>query len=86
MTILTAGDLDAMRPPDADAWCNLKFAQSNLLRVGSVVRPLRVAAETARATARVAAVLEGDGCSTTSFVSSTNSEAGTGFSTDSSEP
>ena len=82
MTILTG---DAMRPV-ADAWCKFAQTRSNLLRVGSVVRPLRVAAETARATARVAAVLEGDGCSTTSFVSSTNSEAGTGFSTDSSEP
>jgi hypothetical protein len=74
---------DAMRPV-ADAWC--KFAQSNLFRVGRVVRPLRVAAETARAAVRVASMLEGDGCSTTSFVSSTDSEAGTGSTTDSSEP
>ena len=74
---------DAMRPA-ADAWC--RFAENSLLRTGRVVRPLRVAAETVRAAARVAEALEGDGHSTMSFVSSTNSEAGTGSTADSGEP
>ena len=68
---------DAMRPL-ADAWC--RFAESNLLHAGRSVRPLRVAAETARAAVRAAAVNEsaGDGQSTTSFVPSTDSDAGSG--------
>ena len=62
----------------ADAWC--RFAESNLLRAGRSVRPLRVAAETARAAVRAAAANEsaGDGQSTTSFVPSTDSDAGSG--------
>lgn len=74
---------DAMRPV-ADAWC--RFAEYTLLRTGRVVRPLRVAVETARATARLVEAVEGDGHSTTSFVSSTDSEAGTSSSADSAEP
>ena len=70
--------------PAADAWC--RFAENSLLCTGRVVRPLRVAAETVRAAARVAEALEGDGHSTTSFMSSTNSEAGTGSTADSGEP
>jgi hypothetical protein len=43
---------DALRSLE-DAWC--KYARRSLLHVAAVVRPLRVAAETARAAARVAA-------------------------------
>ena len=81
---------DALRPV-ADVWC--RHALNGLFRVGRVVRPLRDAAEKARAVARVAAAaaaaLEGDSDDrlTTSFVSSTDSDAGSGSTADSvSEP
>ena len=50
------------------------------VHAGRSVRPLRVAAETARAAVRAAAANEsaGDGQSTTSFVPSTDSDAGSG--------
>ena len=75
---------DAMRPV-ADGWC--RFAESQLSRLGRVVRPLRVAAETVRAAARAAAGAdsEADGWSTTSFVATTDIDAGSGSTTDSSE-
>jgi hypothetical protein len=59
-----------------------------LHRVGRVVRPLRDAAERSRAAARVAAALDGDTEErlTTSFVSSTDSDAGSGSSDSDSEP
>ena len=69
---------DALRPL-ADAWC--KFAESNLFRAGRAVRPLRVAVETARAAARAAVGSDRDDCdgrSTTSFVPSSDSDAGSG--------
>ncbi len=76
---------DALRPI-ADAWC--RFALDGLYRVGRVVRPLRDAAERSRAAARVAAALDGDSEDrlTTSFVSSTDSDAGSGSSDSDSEP
>jgi len=73
---------DAMRPV-ADGWC--RFAEGQLSRLGRVVRPLRVAAETVRAAARAAAGAEADGWSTTSFVATTDTDAGSGSTTDSSE-
>ena len=73
---------DALRPV-ADAWC--RHSVDGLYRAGRVVRPLRDAAERARAAARAAAVLTGDSDDrlTTSFVSSTDSDAGSGSTTDS---
>ena len=53
------------------------------MRAGGVVRPLRVAAEIARAAAKAAAWPEADGQSTTSFVPSTDSDAGSGSTADS---
>jgi hypothetical protein len=73
---------DAMRPV-ADGWC--RFAENKLLRAGQVVRPLRIAAETTRAAARVAAGAVADGQSTTSFVPTTDSDAGSGSAADSSD-
>ena len=61
----------------ADGWC--KFAEAKLLRVGHVVRPLRIAAETVRA-ARGAGELSDDGQST-SLVPSSDSDAGSGSTT-----
>ena len=57
------------------------------MRAGGVVRPLRVAAEIARAAAKAASAAgpEADGQSTTSFVPSTDSDAGSGSTADSSE-
>ena len=78
-TILSS---DALRPL-ADSWC--RFAERSLMRAGGVVRPLRVAAEIARAAAKAAAGPEADGQSTTSFVPSTDSDAGSGSTADSSE-
>jgi hypothetical protein len=70
---------------DALAWC--EYARRSLLRVGDVVRPLRVAAETARAAARAAGDLDDDGDrSTTSFVASTaagSDDGGSGSTADS---
>ena len=81
---------DALRPV-ADMWC--RHAMNGLFRVGRVVRPLRDAAEKARAVARVAAAAAAaleedfDDRLTTSFVSSTDSDAGSGSTADSvSEP
>ena len=80
---------DALRPV-ADIWC--RHALNGLFRVGHVVRPLRDVAERARAAARVAAALEDGGSvssdqRTTSFVSSSDSDAGSGSTEDSvSEP
>ena len=78
---------DALRPL-ADAWC--RYAQRNLFRAAAVVRPLRVAAETARAAARAAGTLEDSEAvdrSTTSLRASTDSDAGSGTTADSdSEP
>ena len=79
---------DALRPV-ANVWC--RHALNGLFRVGRVVRPLRDAAERTLAVARVAAAaaLEGDPDDrlTTSFVSSTDSDAGSGSTADSvSEP
>jgi hypothetical protein len=72
----------------ADTWC--RHAIDGLHRAGRVVRPLRDAAERTRAAARAAAALEeGDAEErlTTSFVSSTDSDAGSGSTADSdSEP
>jgi hypothetical protein len=52
-----------------DAW--REYARRSLLRTGAVVRPLRVAAETARAASRAAGDLDDDGDrSTASFVRS----------------
>jgi hypothetical protein len=72
----------------ADTWC--RHALDGLHRAGRVVRPLRDAAERTRAAARAAAALEeGDAEErlTTSFVSSTDSDAGSGSTADSdSEP
>jgi hypothetical protein len=76
---------DALRPL-ADAWC--RYAQRNLFCVAGAVRPLRVAAETARAAARAAGALEdseAEDQSTTSLRAST--DAGSGSTADSdSEP
>jgi len=68
---------DAMRPL-ADTWC--RFSETNLLRAGHAVRPLRVAAETARAAVRAAAgsACDSSGRSTSSFISTTDSDAGSG--------
>ena len=78
---------DALRPL-ADAWC--RYAQRNLFRAAAVVRPLRLAAETARAAARAAGTLEdseAEDRSTTSLRASTDSDAGSGSTADSdSEP
>ena len=77
---------DALRPV-ADAWC--RHALNGLFRVGRIVRPLRDVAEKTRAAARAAAALGGDsdGRLTTSFVSTTDSDAGSGSTADSdSEP
>jgi hypothetical protein len=63
----------------ADTWC--RHALDGLHRAGRVVRPLRDAAERARAAARAAAALEegdADERLTTSFLSSTDSDAGSG--------
>ena len=85
--IVLAGD--ALRPV-ADIWC--RHALNGLFRVGHVVRPLRDVAERARAAARVAAALKDGGSvssdqRTTSFVSSSDSDAGSGSTEDSvSEP
>jgi hypothetical protein len=58
-----------------DAWC--EYARRRLLQVSAVVRPLHVAAETARAIARAAGVLDDDGDrSTTLFVASTDGGSG----------
>ncbi len=65
---------DALRSIE-DAWC--EYARRSLLRAGAVVRPLRVAVETARLAARAAGGLEDDGDrSTTSFVASTDGGSG----------
>jgi hypothetical protein len=71
---------DALRLLE-DTWC--EYARRSLLQVAAVVRPLRVAAETARAaaTSRAAGVLNDDGVSdrslaTTSFVASTDGGSG----------
>jgi hypothetical protein len=67
---------DALRSLE-DAWC--EYARRSLLQIAAVVRPLRVAAETARAAARAAGVLNDDGVSdrsTTSFVASTDGGSG----------
>jgi hypothetical protein len=67
---------DALRSLE-DAWC--EYARRSLLQVAAVVRPLRVAAETARAAARAAGVLNDDGVSdrsTTSFVASIDGGSG----------
>ena len=73
---------DALRPL-ADEWCI--FATRCLFRIARVVRPLRVAVETARAAARVASMLERSGDdsdrSTSSPVEST--DAGSGSTEDS---
>ena len=68
---------DALRPV-ADAWC--RHALDGLFQAGRVVRPLREVAERSRAAARAAAALEGDSDEwrTTSFVPSTDSDAGSG--------
>jgi hypothetical protein len=67
----------------ADTWC--RHALDGLHRAGRVVRPLRDAAERARAPARAAAALE-EGVAeerlTTSFVSFTDSDAGSGSTAD----
>ena len=72
----------------ADMWC--RHALDGLFCVGRVVRPLRNAAERVRAAARAAAALEegdADERLTTSCGSSTDSDAGSGSTTDSiSEP
>ena len=72
----------------ADMWC--RHALDGLFCVGRVVRPLRNAAERVRAAARAAAALEEgdvDERLTTSCGSSTDSDAGSGSTTDSvSEP
>jgi hypothetical protein len=68
----------------ADTWC--RHALDGLHRAGRVVRPLRDAAKNARAAAREAAALEvgdADEWLTTSFVSSTDSDAGSGSTADS---
>ncbi len=71
-------------------WC--RQALDGLFRAGRIVRPLRLRdiAERARAVARVAAALEDEdsvGRLTTSFVSSTDSDADSGSYVDSaSEP
>jgi hypothetical protein len=84
-SIVLAGD--AIRVV-ADTWC--RHALVGLHRAGRVVRPLRDAAERTRAAARTAAAVEeGDAEErlTTSFVSSTDSDAGSGSTADSdSEP
>ncbi len=65
---------DALRSLD-DTWC--EYARRSLLRAGVVVRPLRLAAETASAAARAAGDLDDDGYrSTTSFVASTDGGSG----------
>jgi hypothetical protein len=73
---------DALRPL-ADEWCT--FATRCLFRIARVVRPLRVAVETARAAARVVSMLEGSADdfdrSTSSPVEST--DAGSGSTEDS---
>jgi hypothetical protein len=74
---------DAIRAV-ADTWC--RHALDGLHRAGRVVRPLRDAAERARAAARTAAALEegdADERLTTSFVSSTDLDAGSGSTADS---
>jgi hypothetical protein len=68
----------------ADTWC--RHALDGLHSAGRVWRPLRDAAERARAAARAAAALEegdADERLTTSFVSSTDSDAGSGSTADS---
>jgi hypothetical protein len=65
---------DAGRPLE-DAWC--EYARRSLLQVEAGVRPLRVAAETARAAVRVAGMLDDDSDSSTmSFVASTDGGSG----------
>ena len=72
---------NALRPI-ADQWC--RHAANSLLRAGRVVCPLREAAEKTRAAARALAALEVDGQSTTSSMSSSDSDESTADST--SEP
>jgi hypothetical protein len=79
---------NALRPI-VDRWC--RHAMNGLLRAGRVVYPLREAAEKARAAARAAAaLLEGDGRSTSSSMSSSDPGAGSAasdvFAGSSSEP
>jgi plasmid stabilization system protein ParE len=67
---------DAFRSLE-DAW--REYARRSLLQAAAVVRPLRVADETALAVARAAGVLNDDGVSdrsTTSFVASTDDGSG----------
>jgi hypothetical protein len=52
---------DALRSLE-DAWCEYDACLS-LLQIAAVVRPLRVAAETARAAARAAGVFDVRSCS-----------------------
>ncbi len=60
-----------------DAIRSLEYARRSLFREGAVVRPLRVAVETARAAARAAGGLDDDGDRlTTSFVASTDGGSG----------
>jgi hypothetical protein len=67
---------DALRSLE-DAWCEYARCTSSLPRAGAVVRPLRVAAETARAAARAAGDLDDDvDRSTISFVASTDGGSG----------
>ena len=68
---------NALRPI-ADQWC--RHAANSLLRAGRVVCPLREAAEKTRAAARALAALEGDGRSTTSSMSSSDSGSATSAS------
>ncbi len=70
-TILVGNDLR----PIADQWC--LHAMNGLLRACRVVCPLREAAEKSRSAARAAAaLLEGDGRSTSSSMSSSDPGAG----------
>jgi hypothetical protein len=64
--------------PIAGQWC--RHAMNDLLRAGRVVCPVREAAEEARAAARTAAELEGDGRSTSSSMSSSDPGEGSAAS------
>jgi hypothetical protein len=79
--ILSGDALRSLEDHDTCQWC--EYARRSLLQIAAVtvVRPLRVAAETSRAAARAAAsgVLNDDGVSdrsTTSFVASTDGGSG----------
>jgi hypothetical protein len=86
-SVILSGDALRSEPESLKVdWC--EYARRSLLQVAAVVRPLRVAAETARAaaTGRAAGVLNDDGVSasdrsTTSFVAST--DVGSGSTADS---